>query len=75
MCNFVGWGGGGVPVLNVHSVLTPFTTCISLCILHTVLFVFPKMPTKSTLLLVIISFILVTLLCDLGVILYGEIRC
>ena len=71
----VGREGGGVPVLNVHSVLTPFTTCISLCILHTVLFVFPKMPTKSTLLLVIISFILVTLLCDLGVILYGEIRC
>ena len=41
--------GGGVPVLNVHSDLTPFTTCISLCIFRGVLFVFPKMLTKSTL--------------------------
>ena len=51
-------------------------------ILHTVFYATTKVLTKENLFinqenieLVIISFILMTLLCDAGVILFGEIRC
>ena len=50
-------------------------------ILHTVLYTFPKVLTgefvyqSKALSSVIISFILMTLMCDSGVILWGEIRC
>ena len=50
-------------------------------ILHTVLYIFPKVLTgefvyqSKALSSVIISFILMTLMCDSGVILWGEIRC
>ena len=54
---------------------------ISIYILHTVLYTFPKVfkmrilfTNQELYYLVIISFILVTLLCDSGVIWYGEIR-
>ena len=51
-------------------------------ILHTVFYATPKVLTKENLFInqeniemVIISFILMTLLSDAGVILFGEIRC
>ena len=52
-------------------------------ILHTVLYTFPKVLTdeeslftdQKLLLLVIISFILMTLMFDSSLMLYGEIRC
>ena len=55
-------------------VINPLLPNISMHILHTVLYTFPKMlnlfDNQGLLQLVIIS-----LMCDLGVILLGEIRC
>ena len=56
---------------------------ISMHILHTVLYTFPKgladeeslFTDQKLLLLVIISFILMTLMFDSALMLYGEIRC
>ena len=67
-----------------HYIFKPFTPNIRMQILHTVLYTFLKVLTwricliinnKELLPLVIISFILMTLMCDSGVILYREIRC
>ena len=51
-------------------------------ILHTVLYTFPDVlarricfNNKEVIQLIIISFILMTLMCDSGVMLKGEIRC
>ena len=63
-------------------VINPLQPNISMHILHTVLYTFPKVLDKENLSnkqellqLVIISFILMTFMCDLGVKLQGEIRC
>ena len=61
--------------------VNPLHPNISKQILHTVLYMFPEVLTRGTVFknqelykLVIISLILVTLLFDSGVILWGEIR-
>ena len=61
--------------------VNPLHPNISMLILHTVLYTFPEVLTRGNVLknqelykLVIISLILVTLMFDSGVILWGEIR-
>ena len=61
-------------------IINPLHPNTSMHILHTVLYFYGAdeenlFTDQKLLLLVIISFILITLVCDSGVILLGEIRC
>ena len=57
--------------------INPVPPDISMHILHTVLYKFPKVLLRITCLTIkrFFSFFLVTLMFDSGVILWGEIRC
>ena len=67
--------------MSRHFCYDPLQPNISMHILHSFLYTFPKVLTRriwltiKSLLLVIIFFILMTLMCDSGVILQGETRC